>query len=150
MQVFVFGNNKVFWAFCPFVWILAMPIYEYRCENCEHELDALQSINEARLTDCPECGKATLKKKVSAPGFRLKGGGWYETDFKGKDDKKRNLGTSDSTSGDKEASKEGSKKSGGDSGSGSGSSTESKSSDSSKSGSSSAKPSSATSTNSTK
>jgi len=59
-----------------------MPIYEYRCENCGHEMDALQRISDAPLVDCPECGQPALKKLISAAGFRLKGGGWYETDFK--------------------------------------------------------------------
>ncbi len=59
-----------------------MPIYEYRCEECGHEMDALQKLSDAPLTDCPECGKPALKKLISAAGFRLKGSGWYETDFK--------------------------------------------------------------------
>lgn len=59
-----------------------MPIYEYRCESCGHEFEAMQKMSEARLTDCPVCGKAELKKMVSAAGFKLKGSGWYETDFK--------------------------------------------------------------------
>ncbi len=59
-----------------------MPIYEYICEACEHSLDALQKISDAVLTDCPSCGESSLKKKLSAPGFRLSGSGWYETDFK--------------------------------------------------------------------
>lgn len=61
-----------------------MPIYEYRCETCGHELEALQKISEAPLTDCPGCGAATLKKKISAAGFQLKGSGWYVTDFRDK------------------------------------------------------------------
>ena len=59
-----------------------MPIYEYECEACGHKLDALQKMSEAHLKDCPACGKPALRKRVSAPRFRLKGGGWYETDFK--------------------------------------------------------------------
>lgn len=59
-----------------------MPIYEYGCEACSHALEALQKISDAALVDCPECGKPALKKKISAAAFRLKGGGWYETDFK--------------------------------------------------------------------
>ncbi|MCB2262849.1 MAG: zinc ribbon domain-containing protein [Candidatus Thiosymbion ectosymbiont of Robbea hypermnestra] len=66
-----------------------MPFYEYRCEHCGHELEVLQKISDAPLVDCPECARPALKKLVSAAGFRLKGGGWYETDFKG--GKKRNL-----------------------------------------------------------
>nr|AKQ70973.1 FmdB-family regulatory protein [bacterium enrichment culture] len=60
-----------------------MPIYEYRCSSCRHELEALQRFADAPLTTCPECGKATLVKLVSAAGFQLKGSGWYATDFKG-------------------------------------------------------------------
>jgi putative FmdB family regulatory protein len=67
-----------------------MPIYEYRCEVCGHELEKLQKVADAPLTDCPACGKPTLKKLISAAGFRLKGGGWYETDFKS-GEKKKNL-----------------------------------------------------------
>jgi len=59
-----------------------MPIYEYRCEACGHELEAIQKMSDDPLSECPECGKAALKKLISAAGFRLKGGGWYETDFK--------------------------------------------------------------------
>ena len=59
-----------------------MPIYEYRCHECGHELEKLQRMSDAPLTDCPECGKAGLKRLISAAGFRLKGAGWYETDFK--------------------------------------------------------------------
>lgn len=68
-----------------------MPIYEYRCGSCSHELDALQKISDGPLRKCPECGKLTLRRLISAPSFRLKGGGWYETDFKGNGEKKRNL-----------------------------------------------------------
>jgi putative FmdB family regulatory protein len=59
-----------------------MPIYEYRCSACGHELEVLQKFSEPPLTGCPECGKATLKKLVSVAGFQLKGSGWYATDFK--------------------------------------------------------------------
>lgn len=59
-----------------------MPIYEYQCQSCGHEYEALQKINEAALTECPACKKPDLIKKISAAGFRLKGAGWYETDFK--------------------------------------------------------------------
>ena len=71
-----------------------MPIYEYRCAECGHEMEKLQKISNAPLTDCPACGKPGLQKLVSAAGFRLKGGGWYETDFKG--GKKKNIAKSDS------------------------------------------------------
>jgi len=59
-----------------------MPFYEYRCEACGHELEAMQKMSDAPLTECPACGKPALVKQISAAGFRLKGGGWYETDFK--------------------------------------------------------------------
>lgn len=68
-----------------------MPIYEYRCEKCGHELEAMQKMADAPLSDCPECHEPALKKLISAAGFRLSGGGWYETDFKKDGDKKRNL-----------------------------------------------------------
>ena len=80
-----------------------MPIYGYVCRNCEHTLDALQKISDDPLVDCPECGEPQLKRQLSAPRFRLKGTGWYETDFK--KDKQRNL------HGEKEpAAKDGAKK----------------------------------------
>lgn len=59
-----------------------MPFYEYQCTNCGHEEEVLQKISDKPLKKCPECGKSTMVKKVSAAAFRLKGGGWYETDFK--------------------------------------------------------------------
>ncbi len=59
-----------------------MPIYEYQCAACGHTFDTLQKVSEAPLTRCPECGEESLKKLVSPSAFRLKGGGWYETDFK--------------------------------------------------------------------
>lgn len=70
-----------------------MPIYEYRCEACGHYLETLQKISDPPLTDCHKCGKPALKKLVSASAFRLKGGGWYETDFKTGD--KKNVAQSD-------------------------------------------------------
>lgn len=75
-----------------------MPIYEYLCKKCDHTLDALQKIADTPLVDCPSCGEAALKRLLSAPRFRLKGQGWYETDFK--KDNQRNL-----AEGDKEPSK---------------------------------------------
>lgn len=87
-----------------------MPIYEYGCKNCDHTLDALQKIADAPLVDCPECGEPTLKRLLSAPSFRLKGQGWYETDFK--KDNQRNLHgdkgqktSKDTSSGDKSSDK---------------------------------------------
>ena len=74
-----------------------MPIYEYVCQDCSHEMEALQKISDEPLKDCPACAKPSLKQKISAAGFRLKGGGWYETDFKTKG-KKNLAGDSDSKS----------------------------------------------------
>ena len=71
-----------------------MPIYEYRCSSCGHQLEKLQKISDPPLTDCPACSEAALVKLVSAASFRLKGGGWYETDFK-KDGKRNLAGDSD-------------------------------------------------------
>ena len=68
-----------------------MPFYEYQCKNCGHELEAMQKVSESPLKKCPHCGKSQLQRLMSAPVFRLKGGGWYETDFKGDKDNKRNL-----------------------------------------------------------
>ena len=59
-----------------------MPIYEYACQKCGHKFDALQKMNADPLAECPDCGEHALKKLLSAPNFRLKGSGWYETDFK--------------------------------------------------------------------
>ena len=83
-----------------------MPIYEYRCQSCGAELEKLQKISDPPLSECPECGKESLVKLVSASSFRLKGGGWYESDFKtGK--KKNGVGDADSGGSDnaKSASK---------------------------------------------
>lgn len=55
-----------------------MPLYDYRCQSCGHELEALQGMNDAPLSTCPECGNDTLKKQVAAPAFTFKGGGWYK------------------------------------------------------------------------
>lgn len=68
-----------------------MPIYEYRCDACGHELEALQKINDAPLVECPACAADSLRRLISKPSFRLKGSGWYETDFKSDKEKKRNL-----------------------------------------------------------
>ncbi len=61
-----------------------MPIYEYLCESCGNELEQLQKISDAPLSQCPSCGASSLRKKISAAGFQLKGTGWYATDFKDK------------------------------------------------------------------
>ena len=76
-----------------------MPIYEYQCQACHKQLEVLQKISDDPLVECPDCGEASLKKKVSAAAFRLKGGGWYETDFK--TGNKKNLAGSSDSSGDK-------------------------------------------------
>ena len=68
-----------------------MPFYEYQCKQCGHHLEAMQKINDAPLKKCPDCGKQALQRLMSAPVFRLKGSGWYETDFKSDDEGKRNL-----------------------------------------------------------
>ncbi len=77
-----------------------MPIYEYHCTHCDHHSEILQGIHDAALVHCEECQQDTLKRLVSASGFRLKGGGWYETDFKTATDKQKNLvnTTTESTS----------------------------------------------------
>lgn len=101
-----------------------MPIYEYVCTNCGEPLEKLQKLSDAPLTDCPACGQAALKRKVSAAGFRLAGGGWYETDFKS--DNRRNVtgdGNASKSSSDSESS------SGGASSGGESSGGESKSAD---------------------
>jgi len=69
-----------------------VPIYEYQCDDCAHHMEKLQRMSEDKLVDCPQCGQPTLKRLVSAAAFRLKGSGWYETDFK--KDNKRNLADS--------------------------------------------------------
>ncbi len=61
-----------------------MPIYEYQCVSCENKLEVIQKISEVPLKECPECGEDSLRKLISAVSFRLKGTGWYETDFKDK------------------------------------------------------------------
>ena len=73
----------------------AMPFYEYECQACKFYAEVMQKITDAPLTKCPSCGKRALKKLVSAPVFRLKGGGWYETDFKSDKENKRNLAGAD-------------------------------------------------------
>lgn len=83
-----------------------MPIYEYRCDHCGHELEVIQKISEQPLTRCPACETEGLRKKISATVFRLKGSGWYETDFKS--DKKRNVASAEDGApkdGDKETDK---------------------------------------------
>lgn len=79
-----------------------MPIYEYQCQGCNHELEKLQKISDEPLSVCPDCGEPRLKRKISAAGFRLKGGGWYETDFKS-GSKKNLAGESGASGGDSKA-----------------------------------------------
>ena len=81
-----------------------MPIYEYQCDDCNHVLDALQKVNDKTLVDCPECGKKSLRRLISAPNFRLKGEGWYETDFK-KENRKNVADQKDEKPEKKESSK---------------------------------------------
>ena len=87
-----------------------MPIYDYKCSKCEHEIEIIQKINDKPKEVCPKCNKKGLKKQISAPSFRLKGGGWYETDFK--TGKKKNISSNESSKSDKsiESSKSDSKK----------------------------------------
>ncbi len=96
-----------------------MPIYEYLCDNCGHEQEAIQRFSDNPLTDCEACSEPSLRRKISAAAFRLKGGGWYETDFK--DGNRRNViggessssngtGTSESSGTDKGTSSDTAKK----------------------------------------
>jgi len=78
-----------------------MPIYEYKCTECDHVLEKLQKISDEPLQDCPACNKPGLQKLISAAGFRLKGGGWYETDFKS--GQKKNVVSSSGSSSDSTA-----------------------------------------------
>lgn len=99
-----------------------MPIYEYVCQSCGEPLEKLQKLADAPLTDCPSCGEVALRRKVSAAGFRLSGGGWYETDFKS--DGKRNLANnSEASAGQSSASDASSSSQSGDSASTGGSSS---------------------------
>jgi len=102
--------------------MFTVPIYEYKCNNCGHYLEILQKISDSPLTQCPECKSDTLRKLVSAAAFKLKGTGWYETDFKDKKSKQKKDEKKTSTT-EKTADKKDSKESS--------SSTKSDSSDSS-------------------
>ncbi len=86
-----------------------MPFYEYQCKSCGHDLEAMQKISEPPLRKCPHCGKAQLQRLMSAPVFRLKGGGWYETDFKGDSDNKKNLADRPDADAPKDSGKDGAK-----------------------------------------
>jgi putative FmdB family regulatory protein len=90
-----------------------MPFYEYQCKLCGHTLEAMQKISEPALKKCPHCGKPALNRLMSAPVFRLKGAGWYETDFKSDQEGKRNLADRpEAGKDDKPESKEGAAKEG--------------------------------------
>ena len=114
-----------------------MPIYEYQCEACDHKMEKLQKLSDEPLKVCPICNELRLNKLVSAAGFRLKGEGWYETDFK--TGKKKNVagdnpnttGSSESSGSDSSSSSSSDSSSSSSSSSGSGSGTSSKSSSSS-------------------
>lgn len=85
-----------------------MPIYEFDCTACGHGFERLQKLSDADPSACPACGQSTVKRRLSAPSFRLAGGGWYETDFKSDKDRKRNLagkdeGSAPASGGDKAA-----------------------------------------------
>jgi putative FmdB family regulatory protein len=82
-----------------------MPFYEYECPHCRRHSEVLQKISAKPLTKCPECGKSGLRKLISAPVFRLKGSGWYETDFKSDKEGKRNLAGGDDAPAAKEEGK---------------------------------------------
>jgi putative FmdB family regulatory protein len=81
-----------------------MPIYEYQCQSCGHEHEALQKLSDQPLITCPACSKPELMKKISAAGFRLKGSGWYETDFKTGGSKKNVAGEASAPAASKPAS----------------------------------------------
>jgi putative FmdB family regulatory protein len=84
-----------------------MPFYEYQCAACGHHHEELQKVSDRALRKCPACGRPSLKRLVSAPVFRLKGGGWYETDFKHEKEEKRNLaGEKEPAAGDSAPPKE--------------------------------------------
>ena len=86
-----------------------MPIYGYACKNCDHEFDALQKMADDVLVDCPACDEPQLKRQLSAPRFRLKGKGWYETDFK-KDNQRNLAGDTDPAKADKKTDEKADKK----------------------------------------
>ena len=83
-----------------------MPFYEYECTNCKFYVEALQKISDPPIRKCPSCKKQTMKRLVSAPVFRLKGGGWYETDFKSDQEGKRNLAVGEEAESKAETPKE--------------------------------------------
>ena len=72
-----------------------MPIYAFQCQACDHRFERLQKLSDADPTDCPECAEPQVRRQLTAPSFRLAGGGWYETDFKSDQEGKRNLAAGD-------------------------------------------------------
>ena len=129
-----------------------MPIYEYRCDDCGFEKDALQKMSAPPLVDCPQCGKPALRKLVSAAGFQLKGSGWYATDFRNSGAKPaaKGDGATADTKSEGSAATPPSESGSGDSKSGDSKSGDSKSGDSKSSDSSSSTKSESTSSGSTK
>src|ERR1700681_3215481 len=93
-----------------------MPFDEYQCKSCGHDLEAMQNSSDPPLKKCPQCGKSQLQRLMSAPVFRLKGGGWYENDFKGDRDNQRKLADRPEADAPKDADKEGAKDSAQDTG----------------------------------
>jgi putative FmdB family regulatory protein len=91
-----------------------MPFYEYQCRQCGAQTEVMQKISDRPLKKCPECAKNALVRLISAPVFRLKGGGWYETDFKSDQDRKRNLADSGGDSAAESSAKDSTAKSGAD------------------------------------
>ncbi len=87
-----------------------MPIYEYKCRDCDHHLETLQKISDDPLKKCPACGADRLRRLISLTAFRLEGTGWYETDFKDKKPR-RDKRADESDSGDKKSTDSGDKKS---------------------------------------
>tara|TARA_B100001057_G_scaffold239976_1_gene240297 strand:+ start:64030 stop:64320 length:291 start_codon:yes stop_codon:yes gene_type:complete len=87
-----------------------MPIYDYKCSNCGYDVELIQKINDKPKKVCPKCNTKNLKKLISAPSFRLKGGGWYETDFKTGNKKNISINESQNNTKSKETSKTNSKK----------------------------------------
>lgn len=83
-----------------------MPIYEYQCQACGYEFETMQKMSDPKLTDCPKCETASLVKKISAVAFRLKGSGWYETDFKSGQKRQLHEDSSNSESKGKESTSE--------------------------------------------
>lgn len=82
-----------------------MPIYEYECKDCGHQFETMRKVSDGPLTKCPSCGRDSLQKLVSKVAFRLKGTGWYETDFKNKPTDEKSTNAEDKTDSEKKPSK---------------------------------------------